>query len=79
LPASSTVTISKGDKLPSAHAMADARGRIIDWWQQAYINAPLQQKFLLEAGAMKKPLKIALNACRGDRVHLKYTVYKHSI
>lgn len=42
---------SKGDKLPSAHAMSDARGRIIDWWQRAYLDSPLKQKFLLEAGS----------------------------
>ena len=51
LPASATVNSSKGDKLPSAHAMSDAYGRIIDWWQHAYMDSPLKQKFLLEAGS----------------------------
>jgi SAM-dependent methyltransferase len=49
LPASASVNSSKGDKLPSADAMYDAHDRIIDWWQQAYIDSPLKQKFLLEA------------------------------
>jgi hypothetical protein len=51
LPASSIANASKGDKLPSAFAMADARGRIMDWWQHAYIDSPLQERFLLEAGS----------------------------
>jgi hypothetical protein len=51
LPASAAVNSSKGDKLPSALAMADAHGRIIEWWQHAYVDSPLKQKFLLEAGS----------------------------
>jgi SAM-dependent methyltransferase len=51
LPASSIANMSKGDKLPSAQAMADAKGRIIDWWQYAYVESSLQERFLLEAGA----------------------------
>jgi len=51
LPASATVNSSKGDKLPSAYAMYDARDRIIDWWQHAYVDSPLKERFLLEAGS----------------------------
>jgi 2-polyprenyl-3-methyl-5-hydroxy-6-metoxy-1,4-benzoquinol methylase len=51
LPASATVNSSKGDKLPSAYAMADARDRILDWWQHAYMDSPLKERFLLEAGS----------------------------
>ena len=51
LPASATVNSSKGDKLPSAYAMSDAHNRIIEWWQHAYVDSPLKQKFLLEAGS----------------------------
>jgi len=51
LPASAAVNSSKGDKLPSAYAMSDARSRIIDWWQHAYVDSPLKEKFLLEAGS----------------------------
>ncbi len=50
MPASATVNSSKGDRLPSAAAMAAAHPRIIDWWQHAYIDSPLKDKFLLEAG-----------------------------
>ncbi|MEZ5503363.1 MAG: HNH endonuclease domain-containing protein [Halioglobus sp.] len=51
LPTSAAVNGSKGDKLPSASAMSDAHQRIIDWWQHAYVDSPLKNKFLLEAGS----------------------------
>ena len=51
LPSSATANSSKGDKLPSASAMSDARGRIVEWWRHAYLESPLKQKFLLEAGS----------------------------
>ena len=51
LPASAAVNSSKGDKLPSAYAMSDAHSRIIDWWQHAYVDSPLKEKFLMEAGS----------------------------
>jgi hypothetical protein len=49
LPASASVNSSKGDKLPSAQAMASAKGRIVQWWESAYLETPLREKFLLEA------------------------------
>ena len=51
LPASAAMNSSKGEKLPSAQALSEARVRIIDWWQHAYVDSPLRQKFLLEAGS----------------------------
>jgi SAM-dependent methyltransferase len=51
LPASSNANASKGDKLPSAFAMADAKGRIKDWWQHAYVDSTLRERFLMEAGS----------------------------
>ena len=51
LPASAAANSSKGDKLPSASAMSDARGRIVEWWRHAYLESPLKRKFLLEAGS----------------------------
>ena len=50
LPASAAVNRSKGDKLPSALALSDARDRILDWWQKAYVDSSLQERFFLEAG-----------------------------
>jgi hypothetical protein len=51
LPASSIANASKGDKLPSAFAMADAKTRIKGWWQHAYVDSALREKFLMEAGS----------------------------
>ena len=50
MPASAAANLSKGDKLPSAVAMADAESRITDWWQQAYLESPLRERFMMEAG-----------------------------
>jgi SAM-dependent methyltransferase len=50
MPASASVNLSKGDKLPSAVAMSDAQIRITDWWQRAYMGSPLQERFRMEAG-----------------------------
>ena len=51
LPASSIANASKGEKLPSASAMAVAKSRILEWWQRAYVGSALRDKFLMEAGA----------------------------
>lgn len=51
MPATAAVNLSKGDKLPSAVAMADAHERIMDWWKIAYVDTPLYERFLLEAGS----------------------------
>ncbi len=49
MPASAMVNIQKGDRLPSAIAMADAKQRITEWWHRAYFDSPLQERFLMEA------------------------------
>lgn len=42
----------KRDRLPSAAAMANARDRIIGWWEAAYLdNEALRHRFLREAAA----------------------------
>jgi 2-polyprenyl-3-methyl-5-hydroxy-6-metoxy-1,4-benzoquinol methylase len=51
LPASSSANSSKGDKLPSALAMAEARNRILDWWEHAYLESELRERFLMEASS----------------------------
>ena len=51
LPASAAMNSSKGDRLPSANAMSNAQSRILDWWKHAYLDSPLKEKFLLEAGS----------------------------
>ena len=51
LPTAASVNISKGDKLPSALAMMDAKSRIKEWWQRAYLESDLQARFMVEAGS----------------------------
>ena len=42
----------KRDRLPSAAAMASARGRILGWWEEAYLsNDALRPRFMREAEA----------------------------
>lgn len=42
----------KRDRLPSAAAMANARNRIIRWWEAAYLeDDALRSRFLREAAA----------------------------
>jgi hypothetical protein len=50
MPATAAVNLSKGDKLPSAATMADAKSRITDWWQRAYVDSPFRERFMMEAG-----------------------------
>lgn len=51
LPATADANLSKGDKLPSAPLMAEARSRILRWWQYAYVQSALKEQFFLEAGS----------------------------
>jgi SAM-dependent methyltransferase len=51
LPASPVANASKGEKLPSAFAMANAKVRIQDWWQHAYVDSVLKEQFFMEAGS----------------------------
>jgi len=51
LPSSSTVNRAKGDKLVTAERLDDARERLLEWWDMAYIRGPksLEDRFRLEA------------------------------
>lgn len=49
LPTKAEINSSKGDKLPSASTMHDARTRILDWWQLAYLDSNFSERFLAEA------------------------------
>ena len=49
LPTNAQVNISKGDKLPSGQLMHEARKRIEHWWQSAYVESDLAERFMLEA------------------------------
>lgn len=50
VPASAEINLRKGDKLPSAFTMHAAQNRIMDWWQHAYMDSPLRERFVMEAG-----------------------------
>ncbi len=60
MPASRTVNQNqKRDLLPSDTTLEQAQDRILDWWDRAYLNDPLREKFLLEAAS-------SLPGIRGD-------------
>ena len=51
LPSSATVNRTKGDKLVTPERLEDARERMLEWWDMAYIRGPrqLESRFRLEA------------------------------
>lgn len=49
LPTRSDINLQKGDRLPSASALDDARDRILHWWQAAYVTTDWRERFQLEA------------------------------
>ncbi|CAM2919255.1 methyltransferase domain-containing protein [Moritella viscosa] len=50
LPSDSDVNSKKSDSLPTARKLKDAKPRIIDWWQQAWIDDDIQStRFFAEA------------------------------
>ena len=49
LPATQHVNLSKSDRLPSAETLAEARGRMVDWWSRAWIDNPREEQFFMEA------------------------------
>ena len=49
LPATQHVNLSKSDRLPSAETLAEARGRMVDWWSRAWIDDPREEQFFMEA------------------------------
>ena len=51
MPANTQANAQKSEKLPSASLMHEAKGRITDWWNMAYINSEMERQFFLEAEA----------------------------
>ena len=49
MPATVQANGQKSEKLPSAPLMHASKGRIIDWWDSAYISGDLTEQFLIEA------------------------------
>jgi SAM-dependent methyltransferase len=49
-PAHPSVNHKKGDRLPSAESLVDARERILEWWQTAYVDQDaIGERFVDEA------------------------------
>ena len=51
MPASVKANGEKSEKLPSAPLLHHSRDRITDWWDAAYINSTMKERFLMEAEA----------------------------
>ena len=49
LPARGNINLKKSDRLRSSCAMADARGRVLDWWRHAWVGTPRAAQFFMEA------------------------------
>lgn len=49
LPARGTINLSKSDRLPSSSAMADARDRMLEWWENAWVQSSQKDRFFMEA------------------------------
>ncbi len=50
LPTTVDANARKGDKLPSAHLLAQARDPILEWWETGYLEQPaLREQFYMEA------------------------------
>lgn len=77
VPARAEVNMRKGDRLPSAETLSDARGRIVNWWEVAYAATDWRERFRLEAvtslpGLSDSPtLDDIYQAVRHQRARLK--------
>ena len=49
MPTKSRVNSDKSDKLPSLERLAEARQRMIDWWDIAWLETDYREQFLMEA------------------------------
>lgn len=51
VPATSQANALKGERLPSAPLLQDARERMLAWWEEAYIGSERETQFFTEAQA----------------------------
>ena len=49
VPASVDANATKGDKLPSAALVLDAKPRLLHWWEDAYLEGSMAGRFFMEA------------------------------
>ena len=78
LPTSATVNNTKSDRLPSAQILAEARGRITDWWDFAWMGSAYEERFFEEAicslpnlGSERPSLSEIHQATQHQRLRLK--------
>ena len=78
MPASVRANGEKSEKLPSAPLLHHSRDRITDWWNAAYINSTMKERFLMEAEAAlplvsdsESDLAIIFEAVMHQRARLK--------
>ena len=78
LPTRADVNLQKRDRLPSAETLAEARERMVRWWENAWMNTNQEEQFLMEASYALPGLsdrKLSLDAIheatQHQRVRLK--------
>ena len=49
LPASGNTNLKKGDRLPTSRTMAEARRRMQEWWERAWVGSRRDAQFYMEA------------------------------
>ena len=49
LPSSAGINLQKRDRLPAAETLAEARVRIVRWWENAWMDTHREEQFLMEA------------------------------
>ena len=49
LPTSADINSQKRDRLPAAETLGKARGRILRWWENAWMDTHREEQFLMEA------------------------------
>ncbi len=49
LPTSADINSQKRDRLPAAETLAEARARILHWWENAWIDTHREEQFFMEA------------------------------
>ena len=78
LPARGNINLRKSNRLPSSGVMADARGRMLEWWRTAWVGSPREAQFFMEARyslpaivGSRPSLEDIFHATRHQRARLK--------
>lgn len=77
VPATSQANALKGERLPSAPLLQDARERMLAWWEEAYIGSEWETQFFTEAQAAlpmtgdERSLDVLFEGVAQQRLRLK--------